>query len=91
MRLPKTISVLGEVYRVKRVNRLIERHQMEGYVDAHRFEIGIDKGLKGRILERVWLHELGHAFAYEIGLHEFMNEQSLEMFCQGFASFLAKL
>ncbi len=83
--------MLGETYTVKRVHGLIAREQIEGYVDPHLFVIGIDASLKGRILERVWLHELAHVFAMESGLHEFLSEQAPEMFCQGFSGVVSKL
>lgn len=90
-KLPKKISVLGQVYSLKLVEGLMERDQLEGYVSPHEYLICVDKSLKGQVLRRVLLHELAHAYAFECGLHEFLSGQSLEMFCQTFSSLISHL
>lgn len=87
----KSISVLGQVYKIKRVKGLAESHNAAGLCDPQAFLISLDYSLKGKYLERVLFHELAHAFAYESGLYEFTQSQSLEMFCQSFSGFLAEV
>lgn len=88
MRLPKIVGVLGEVYKIKLVSKLMEREGCEGWCCSHTYTIAIDSSITGRALEKVYWHEVGHAFAFESGLHEFMNPQSREMFAQCFANFM---
>ena len=88
MKLPKQVSVLGETYVIKRIASLMEREGCEGWCCSHTYTIAIDSSIKGRALAKVYFHEVGHAFAFESGLHEFMNPQSREMFAQAFANFM---
>lgn len=91
MRLPKTVTVLGEVYKIKLVTGLMEADGVEGFCDAHLYMICIDKSIKKRALAKVYWHEVGHAFAYESGLHEFLSPQAREMFAQTFSNFMCKI
>lgn len=86
MKIPKEVLVLGETYKVIRIKGLIEKDSAEGYADAHNFTIALDSSLKGRILARVFYHELAHCFAFEAGLHETMPHAAIEMFCQSFSN-----
>lgn len=90
-KLPKKVLVLGETYFVKRIKNLTEKENIEGYVEAHKYTIGIDSSLKGKYMWRVFYHELGHAFCYESGLHEILSGQALELFCQGFSGLILSL
>lgn len=87
----KSIMVLGQRYRIKRIRGLMKRDGLEGYVESHKFLIGIDSSLKGLVFKKVLYHEAGHAFAFETGLHEFLSPQALELFCQSFAAFITQL
>lgn len=87
----KHIMILGQKYRIKKVKGLIANQQIEGYVESHKFEIGIDASLKGLIFEKVLYHEVAHAFAFECGVHEFLQPQSLEMFCQALSALITQL
>lgn len=91
VRALKTISVLGETYRFKRVSGLIESEKLEGYVSPHEYTICIDSSLKGRVFKRVLLHEICHAWLIECGLHETMGHQALEMVCQSFSALVSQL
>lgn len=88
MKTPKSIMVLSEEYKIKLVDGLMERDQLEGYVDPHSFTIYLDKSLQKnqRAFWRTYWHEVGHAFAMESGLHEVLSAQAIEMFCQNFSA-----
>lgn len=91
MKLPKSIQILGQPYRIVLDKGLIKREGIEGYVLAYEYVIGIDASLKGLVLRRVLYHEIGHAYCYESGLHEILTGQSLEQFCQTFSGLLESL
>ena len=89
----KSITILGEVYKIKLIKGLMESEGVEGYVEPHDYEICIDAGLarNKRVFLRTFYHEVGHAFAFESGLHEFLSGQALEMFCQSFSKVMCDL
>jgi len=87
----KSINVLGQVYKIKMVKGMNEKTGAIGLCDAEKSLISLDSSLKGKYLRRVLLHEIAHAFAFESGLYEFMNQQSSEMFAQSLSSFLVQL
>lgn len=93
MKIPKYITVLGEKYRVKVIKGLSEDQGLDGLCDPHSFTILLDASLlrHPRALKRTFYHEVGHAFAFECGLSEFMSAAALEMFCQSFGSFVCSL
>lgn len=88
----KRIKVLGESYQIKLVDGLMDEG-IEGLCCPHQYLIKIDKSLfkNKRAYKKVLWHEIGHAFAFESGLHEFLSAQSLEMFCQTFSNFMCQL
>ncbi len=90
-RLPKEILILGETYRLKRVKGLLASEQLEGYVSPHEYLIVVDASLGGRVLERVLLHEIAHAYAFESGLHEILSSQAIEQFCQTISALISQL
>lgn len=92
-KLPKRIRVLTEVYRVKLIKGLVERDGCDGCLDPYLFLISLDNTLlnKPRALKRTFYHEVGHAFCFESGLHEFLSAQSLEMFCQNFSALICQM
>lgn len=87
----KTIKVLGETYRVVFKKNLMESEGLEGYADPHNYLIVVDASLKGRARLKAFWHEVGHAFAFESGLHEFLSADAREMFAQTFSVFLCQL
>lgn len=87
------ICILGETYTLNFVKGLIDSEGLEGFCDAHSFKICVDASLKEnkRVLKRVLLHEICHAYAFESGLHEVLSHQALEQFCQTMSSVIGKL
>lgn len=88
--MPKKIMVLGVEYKLIFKPGLMENEGCEGLCDLHEYTITIDKSLLSnvRAFEKVFWHEVGHAFAHECGLHEVLDHQAREMFCQCFAVFM---
>jgi hypothetical protein len=93
MRVPKQVNVLGETYKIRLVAGLVTREHAEGYLEPDKFLISLDSKLveNERYFWRVYWHEVGHAFAHESGLHEFMSAQALEMFCQAFSALMVQM
>lgn len=93
MKFAKTIKVLGEVYKVSLVEGLIESEQAEGLCCPTSYTISIDSSLTSspRAFLKCYWHEVGHAFAFESGLHDSLSPQACEMFAQAFSNFICKL
>ncbi len=89
----KSISILGEVYKIQVIEGLAEAQGCEGFTDSSKYTIGLDGGLiaNPRCLKRVLWHEIGHAFCFEVGLAEFLPEAILEMFCQSFSGMMCQI
>jgi hypothetical protein len=91
MKIPTTVKVLGETWRVKRVPGLIEK----GYYGLASFknrQIQLDKSLKGEELLQTFLHELGHAIFSEVGIHlTSVNHDIEEIIVDNFGKVLAKI
>lgn len=92
-KLPSSIKVLTETYKVRVVKGLIESEQAEGMCDPGKYTIYIDDSLllTPRALKRTFYHEVGHAFAFECGLHECLAASSIEMFCQSFSALICQV
>lgn len=93
MKVPKTVKVLGEVYNVRLVEGLINDEGAEGMCCPTTYTISIDPTLlaEPRAFLKCYWHEVGHAFAFESGLHDSLSPQACEMFCQAFSNFICKL
>lgn len=93
MKIAKTVRVLGEVYKVRLAKGLIEREQAEGLCCPYTYTISIDASLidNPRAFLKCYWHEVGHAFAFESGLHDSLSPQACEMFAQAFSNFVCKL
>lgn len=87
----REIKILGVAYKIVRKSNLMEDDGLEGYADLHNYEIVLDASLSGKALAKAFWHEVGHAYAYECGLHETLGTQAREMFAQTFAVFLCSL
>lgn len=91
----KKIMILGESYKLIYKKGLSEREGLEGYADPHRYEIVIDSSFlekgKERAHAKVFWHEVGHAYAFESGVHEFLGADAREMFAQTFSVFMCSL
>lgn len=87
--------MLGESYEILYEKGLSDKDGLEGYTDPHGYKIVIDSSFKEkgkeRALDKVFWHEVGHAFAFESGLHEFLSADAREMFAQTFSVFLCQL
>lgn len=88
--MPKKVLVLGVEYKLLLKEGLMEREGCEGITDLHEYTITIDKSLvfKPKAFEKVYWHEVAHAFAHESGLHEILDEGAREMFAQTFSVFM---
>ena len=87
----KEIKVLGVPYKLLRKKGLMEDEGIEGYCDLHNYEIVLDESLRERAFDKVFWHEVGHAYAHECGLHETLSPDAREMFAQTFSVFLCSL
>ena len=78
-------SILGEIYEIS-----FEDLKNLGECDALTCTIKLNSELKQNKeqLWRVLRHELGHAFAYQSGLSDYMNNREQEMFAQTMGNFL---
>lgn len=92
MRLPKQVNILGQTYKLK-LDKELAAEGLEGYVEMPTYTIQIDASLKENeqyLLRTVW-HEIAHAYAMESGLHEFLQPQAREMFCQTISALVIQL
>lgn len=93
MRIPKSVDVLGETYKVIFIKGLSEKQGLDGYADPENYVIALDARLKKipRVLKRVYLHEVAHCFAFESGLAESLSRDACEMFCQNLSGMICQL
>lgn len=93
MRVPKSVCILGETYKIRIVKGLAEAQGCDGCLEPYLFLISLDAGLlkSPRALKRTLLHEIGHALAFESGLHDVLPHAALEQFCQAFSGCVDKL
>jgi len=93
MKIPKSINVLGVPYTVHFEKGLSEAHGLDGYADPSQYRIVLEEGLKSnaRCLKRVFLHEVAHCFAFESGLHDVLERQAIEFFCQNLSGLLVTM
>jgi Zn-dependent peptidase ImmA (M78 family) len=89
--LASEIEVLHAKYNIFHVQGLGEEYDTDGFCEFEEPAIYIDLDLPKERKLRVILHEITHAYAFESGLHEFLDDQSLEMFCQTLSGFLLSL
>ena len=91
MKLPKSIKIKGEVWKIKLVDNLHapDGDKVQGYCFTTGREIYIDKSLRGEQLSITYLHEINHAIMFE--LHLTLNLEVEEIIADGFASVYEKL
>ncbi len=87
----KSITILGQKYFIKRVKGLADDQGYQGLCDGSKYVILLDSKLKGKHLERVFYHEVAHAFCFECGLAEFLGRECLEMFAQSFSGLISQI
>lgn len=92
-RLPKSVKVLTETYKVQVSKTLLKDHNAEGMLEPWSYTIFIDESILAhpRALRRVFLHELMHAYCFESGLHEFIGGQAAECTAQTLSAFVLQL
>lgn len=81
--IPESVNILGQVYKVT----FASLSKADGKANPKTYEIKLSKRLKKhpKYLLRVFWHEVAHAYAFESGLWENLDEQAIEQFCQTFS------
>lgn len=82
------VLVLNQIYSVNTVFGLAENTGADGVCDNQDKTIELDADLSLDDMRRVLLHELMHAYLFESGAVEFIDEQAEEMICQSLSGFL---
>lgn len=88
-RLPRKVRILTRVYQIK-VNNEIQKY---AECDRHNCVITINKKkceTPAVIAQTLW-HEIGHAFAWESGMCNFLESMAEEMFVENFAALIIDL
>lgn len=81
----RSISILSANYEISITSGLAESHNAAGLCDPNSSKITIDEALSPTQFAKTMLHEICHAWQFESGLHEVLNEQSSEFVAQTFA------
>lgn len=92
MRIPKSVNVLGHIYKIK----IIEETGMHvlghmGECDYGLREIRIIKNLSEEVSFQVLLHEIRHAYQFESGFAQILDAQAMELDADGFVSLITSL
>lgn len=82
-----TINVLGEAWKIKRIEGLKEAGIMGKCVFKDRM-IALDASLKGHDLEHTLIHELGHALIYRSSIYQSLPHEIEEILVDIYGTFL---
>lgn len=91
MKIPKTVSVMGLIYKVKQVSKKEIDKVFEGAagVCVPEFStIYLLKTLNPNVKKRVLCHEIGHAFLERIGADQMLNANENEIMAQSIGMLL---
>jgi len=90
VKIPKKIQVLTETYQVIFSSTLSENEGFLGKV--YNGVITLDSSLLSdpKSLERVFYHEVAHAFMFEAGINDFVHRHALEMIAENMAAFIVQ-
>lgn len=84
----KQITVLNQIYTIEIHKDLSIDSGCNGYCDFDSSTIAIDADLNVDEMKKTMLHEIGHAFASELGLNETLDISAQEMFASCFSNFI---
>lgn len=90
MKIPSTIQILNAKYKVKFDKSIRDRNRC-GECDLFEKQILLDPNLTGYSLKQTLWHEIVHAFQFESGMMQFLEEQSAEMMAETFANLIINL
>jgi len=91
VKIPKSIWVKGQEYLVIATQSLIDNEHCDGTTDYINKTIKYDSALKGDMLKRCLIHELGHAVQFETGLRQALNDDILEIITENFSNVINDL
>lgn len=92
--IPRKVSVLGLVYKVKQVSQVqIDKvfQGAAGVCSPADETIYILKTLPPKVKKRVYCHELGHAFLERIGADQMLNANENEIMAQSIGMLISDL
>ena len=93
MKIPKTITVYGKKYKIKRMKNMKDEkgNDLLGLHESDKALISIDSELKGEQLIKVFMHELGHAVQDRVGVDQCEISSDLqEIIVESMATFLSE-
>ena len=88
MKIPKSIWVKGQEYTILSIKGLTEDEHADGATDYINKTIKYDSKLKGDMLKRCLLHEIGHSIQFETGLRQALSDELLEIITENFSNVL---
>lgn len=89
MKNMKSIKIKGQRYKIKHV-QLIENEGLYGKCDFKNRFILIDENLKDDDFKSTFIHEIGHALLFEIGMCQAIHMDLHEIIVENYANELLK-
>lgn len=78
MKLPKTINVMGVIYRIRlRRNPLVDGEYAWGFTNYQSALVVLRRGMNPQKMTQTLIHELTHAMIHEMGDDKRCNDETL--------------
>jgi len=90
MKIPKSVNVLGEKYKVKILDEIPDHPYAVGLCDYNAREITLLKSLKGKDKLATFLHEVNHATLWESGAGQTLSRDLTEVIVDTLAKVYVK-